>query len=268
MSYSDNKLYYYENIIELVLTTDHVYVDNRPMNTRNIKAHRGVTNEILFTVRNRDRKLQNVSPDTLTAYIVNPFTNTRVLTKTLTNTLDIGKVKLTLHAGDLANIDKGLYRVHVTRLNASNVDSPLYSDQDNRVTFDLDITDQAYTNPTPTQSENVFLQTSSTSDGAVANVFVTNSLYGNLERNFPDACHSMAIFLDGYTGNIDVQASCLSNVPDTEDQSTDWFIVKSMQITADNANSTVTTNFTVNCNWIRVVSTPDAGTISKVQLRN
>lgn len=267
MSYSDNKLYYYENVIDLVVTTDHIYVDNRPMNTRNLKAHRGLTNEILFTVRNRDRKLQNVSPDTLTAYMVNPYTNTRVLTKTLTDTLDIGKVKLTLEPGDLANIHRGMYTIHITRSSQNQTEVPLYSNQDNGVSFDIDITDSAYTSPTPTQNENTFIQTSSTSLGDAANIFVSNSLTGNLERNFPDACHTMAIFLEGYTGNIDVQASCVTNQPGVEDQHVDWFDVKTIQV--DDANtSVVTTNFVVNCNWVRIVSTPTAGTISKVQLRN
>ena len=59
MSQSDHKLYLYEDIIDLVIGTDGLYVDNRPMNNRKLIAHKGITNELLFCIRNRDRKKQN-----------------------------------------------------------------------------------------------------------------------------------------------------------------------------------------------------------------
>ena len=94
MSNSDNKLYFYENYVDVVFTTDQFYVDNRPMDTRHLKVHKGVTNEIIFTVRNRDRKLQNVTSDTVRAYIIKPSTSARVITRIMENTLDVGKLKL------------------------------------------------------------------------------------------------------------------------------------------------------------------------------
>lgn len=267
MSNSDNKLYFYENYVDVVFTTDQFYVDNRPMDTRHLKVHKGVTNEIIFTVRNRDRKLQNVTSDTVRAYIIKPSTSARVITRIMENTLDVGKLKLTLDAGDLANLEKGLYYMYVTRSATETPDRPLYTDQNNNMRFNIEILDQVGDTPVPTQSQNTFIQTSNTNLGDSSNVYVSNALYGNLERNFPDAQHTAALYLDGYTGNITIQASCQQPVPDTEDLSRDWFDVEQLEIT--DANLAITyASFTVNCEWIRIVSEPVTGSVSQVLLRN
>ena len=46
MSFSDNRLYLYEDYIDLVIDTNGLYVDNRPMNNRKLIAHKGLSNEI------------------------------------------------------------------------------------------------------------------------------------------------------------------------------------------------------------------------------
>ena len=267
MSNSDNHLYYYEDNISLVVTTDQFYVDNRPMDTRNLKIHKGVTNEFVFTVRNRDRKLQNIAADTVIAYLIDPYSSTRLLQRTLTDTTDVGKLKLVIQPGDIANLEKGLYKMFVTRSDIAAVDRPLYTDQNNNMSFNVEVTDQTVSYPVPTQTQNTFIQTSSTQLGDSSNIYVTNALYGNLDRNFPDALHTIAMKLDGYTGNITVQASCLDGTPATEDQSTDWFDVSTDTVT-DNTKTFYLTNFTVNCNWVRVVHSPLTGNITEVSLRN
>jgi len=267
MSNSDNKLYSYQDLIDIVYTTDSYYVDNRTMDTRNLKLHKGVSNELIFNIRDRDRKLQNVFPETLRAYILDPSTKARLVTRILQNTSDIGKVKLCIDEGDIQNIEPGLYKMYVTKSNVETANAPLYTDQNNSLSFNVQITDEAGSSPIPTQTQNTFTQTSSTSLGDDANIFVTNALTGNLSRNFPNAQHTVAFYLDGYTGNITIQASCMQSTPDLEDQSTDWFDVETVPVA--NANVSIAhTNFTVNCNWIRIVSEPDTGSITQVLLRN
>lgn len=264
---NDTKLFLYENNIDLVVTTTDWYVDNRPMNNRNLKAHKGLTNDLIFTVRDKDRKIQSVTADTVRAYIVHPMTKQRLLTRVAVNTNDVGKFRITLTEGDLANITPGRYYMYVTRSRGETQDTPLYSDQDNNIVFDLEITNQTGTEPKPTQSTDNFVQVSDTAQGDDANVFVTSALAGNLEQNFPNAQHTMAIYLDSYTGNLSVQASCFVSTPDSSESSTDWFTVE--EITVDDANaSLISTNFVVNCNWVRLVSEPTTGSVSKISLRN
>lgn len=264
---NDNKLFLYDNNIDLVVTTTDWYVDNRPMNNRHLKAHKGLTNELLFTVRDRDRKIQNVSADVVRAYIVHPTTKQRIVTKTAINTTDVGKFRVILDEGDLANISPGRYYMYITRSRSETWDSPLYTDQDNNIRFDLEITDQTGVQPVPTQRTTSLLKVSDTAQGDPANVFVSSALLGNLEQNFNDAQHSVAIYLDGYTGNLTVQASCFTAVPDSDESSTDWFNVYSTNVSDANI-SIVNTSFIVNCNWVRIVSEPITGSVTKVLLRN
>ena len=114
MTYGDHRLYLYEDNFELVVDAYGIYVDNRPMNNRKLVAHKGIYNEVKFTIRNRDRKLQNVFSDTLSATLINPTTKRRIFTKILEQTSDVGCVKLILDEGDLQNVDEGLYTIYIT----------------------------------------------------------------------------------------------------------------------------------------------------------
>ena len=267
-SYGDHRLYLYDDIIELVVTVDSIYVDNRPMNLRKLTAHKGMTNTLLFTIRDRDRKLQNVFSDTLRAYIISPTTKRRLVTRTLENTSDVGKVKLVLTDADLAGIESGLYTLYIARSTLEHENLPVYNDQGNNIRFDIEITDQTGEEPVPTQAETVFSQTANVMLGDSSNVIVSSAMYGNLDNNFPDAQHSIALYTTQYTGNITIQGSCITGVPDTDDASSDWFDITTVALT----NSSVITHrtFYVNCNWIRIVHTPDdtIGTVDKVLLRN
>ena len=81
MSYGDHRLYIYDDPIDLVVTSDALYLENRPMNNRQLKAHKGFSNELTFNIRDRDRKLQNVFSETIYAHIYNPQTKKRLLTR-------------------------------------------------------------------------------------------------------------------------------------------------------------------------------------------
>ena len=65
MSYGDHKLFLYDTSVDLVINSDGLYVDNRPMNNKKLIAHKGLSNEIIFNIRNPDRKLQNIDSDNI-----------------------------------------------------------------------------------------------------------------------------------------------------------------------------------------------------------
>ena len=267
MSNGDSKLYLYKDVIELVLTTSgDLYVDNRAMNNRKLIAHKGLSNELYFTIRDRDRKLQNVFSETLRAHLINPSTKRRMLTRILENTSEVGQVKLTLADGDLNDLDPGLYQIYIARSDDELKDRPVYTDQMNNIRFDIEISDQVSQEPVSTQMANTFLQTGNTLLGDAANTFTSSALYGNLDRNFNNAQHTIAVYPEAYTGQVTVQASCLKSVPSSDDDSIDWFDVENMDITSSSNISHTT--FQVNCNWVRILSKPTSGSIAKIMLRN
>ena len=261
MDSSDTRLYLYDDIIELVITTNSLYVSNLPMNHRKLYAHKGLSNTIMFKIRNRDRKLQNVFTDVLTAYFVNPTTKKRMLTKVLEHTGDVGVAKLTVDKGDLHNIDPGLYTMYISRTDVSGAETPVYSNQNNSVSFDIEISSEAQYEPVATQETETF-----TSVGS--NVNATSAFFGNLDRNFTNAQHSLAIYATTYTGNVLIQGSCIEGTPDSDDGSDDWFTIESIPL--DNFSGILDRTFRMNLNWIRLLEYPDDAnsSITKFMLRN
>tara|TARA_B100001057_G_scaffold344696_1_gene345721 strand:- start:1218 stop:2018 length:801 start_codon:yes stop_codon:yes gene_type:complete len=266
MSSGNHRLYIYDDPVDLVVTSDALYLDNRPMNNRKLKAHKGFSNELTFNIRDRDRKLQNVFSDTLYAHIYNPTTKKRMLSRKVEKTSSVGIIKLFLNEGDLTNIDAGLYKMYFTKDSAETKDMPLYSNQDYDVVMNIEILADGVIEPTPTQVANVFTQVANTSLGDSANIFTTNSLYGNQDRNFSDARHSLAIYPSTYTGNIVIQGSIVESQPGNDDASKDWFNIANCSFSA--TSNLTHKSFTINANWIRCLSYPASGSISQILLRN
>ena len=266
MNNNDNKLYLYNDTIDLVITTSAMYVDNLPMNKRTLRAHKGLTNEIYINVRDRDRKPQNVFDQTLRLYVINPTTRKRILTRVLEHTDTVGIVKLVISEGDLVNVRPGLYHAYISRSLEERQDMPIYSDHNNNIRFDLDITDQTGATPPDTQSDSTFLEVDNTALGASANISVSNAFYGNLHRNFHNAQHTAAVYPEEFTGTVRIQASCLISVPPTELDEPQWFDVKTLEF--DNSSKIKAATFICNCNWIRFVISAESGSVSQILLRN
>lgn len=269
MSYGDHKLFLYDEVVDLVIGSDGLYVDNRPMNNKRLIAHKGLSNELIFNIRNKDRKLQNVNSDILRATLFNNLSGKRIFTRVLEHTGTTGQVKLNMAEGDLTNVDQGLYQLYISRETSEGSELPVFADQNNNIKFDIEIKDQTKQTPVDTQTANVsqFIQVTNTNNGDNSNVFVTSALKGNQKRNFTSCLHSIAIHPDTFTGNFSIQASCVENTPNTANNSSDWFnVVSNVSLTS---NSTIYHHtFQVNANYVRVLSEPTAGNISLVQLRN
>lgn len=269
MSYGDHKLYLYEDAIDLVITTEGIYTDNRPMNNRNLTAHKGLTNDLIFNIRDRDRKLQNVFSDQLFGYLIDPTTKRRILKKLLEHTSNVGQVKLVLNDGDLKTVNAGLYTMYIARTTADSIDRPVYTNQNSDIQFQIQITEQIDQTPIPTQVGSTFTQVAATPSDT-ANIWTSSAFFGNQARNFSSGLHSIAIHPTTYTGNIDIQASCVATSPDSDDVSTDWFTIDAN--IALTAQSTILhKNYTLNANWLRVLHKPadaNTGTIDLIEVRN
>lgn len=272
MSNFTSKLYFYDTTIALVSTDTSITLDNRPMNSRKLKVHKGVNNELLFSITNKDRKKYNVFADTLYAYIVSPTNKKRVVTKLLEHTSDVGVVKLVLTDGDLQNVSRGLYLMHIVKNDpVDQTYLPLFSDQQGNANMEIEVSDQVVQDPVATQIDKTFFQTADTDEGDAANTFVSDAMFGNIQKNFQNSQHTIAVYpTAAYTGQVTVQASCISGTPASSDISTDWFDVKHIDMVANTQIRHET--FTVSANWVRVVSKPTTSdttaNLTKVLLRN
>ena len=268
MSYGDHRLFLYDEVVDLVINSYGLYVDNRPMNNKRLTVHKGLSNELCFNIRNKDRKLQNVNSCILRATLIAPSTGKRIFSRVLEHTGSTGQVKLNFAEGDLTNLEQGLYQLYVSKENTDGNEYPVFADQNNNIKFDIEILDQTKLTPAKTQTANAssFIQVTNTDTGDDSNVFVRSAFEGNQKRNFDSILHSIAIHPNAYTGKIDIQASCIENTPSTANNSSDWFSISNVTLSA---NSTIYhETFQVNANYIRVMSEPSAGNITLVQLRN
>lgn len=267
---SDHKLYLYDDTIELVLDGSYMYLDNRPMNNRKVQLHKGLLNDIYFNVRNRDRKLQNVFAETLRGYIIDPTTGRRVLMRLGQHTDQIGRFKFSFNEEDLNSINPGLYHFYVTRSDdpVTYLERPMFSDQNNNIRIELEITEQMGLDPVPTQVETSMLQTGNVDLGDDADSFVSSAFFGNLENNFVEAQHTVAFYPENFTGTVKVQASCIAPTPDSDDLSWDWFTVETREYLDEVINDVQAVTFHVNCNWVRIVAYPETGKITQIMVRN
>ena len=142
------------------------------MNNRKLIAHKGMYNEIKFDIRNRDRKLQNVFSESLSATLVNPTTKRRIFTKLLEHTSDVGQVKLVLEEGDLRNVEEGLYTIYVSMTKADGYEYPVYTDPNSSVKFQIEIDAQIKNEPVPTQLANTFTSIASTSSVTLLQMYL------------------------------------------------------------------------------------------------
>jgi hypothetical protein len=260
--------------LDLVLTTEGIKTDNRPMNQNKLTVHKGFNNKLSFFVRNRDRALQNISTKTLYATIMNPNTKRRIMLKqlTLVNSGTTGEATLDLVPSDLNNIGAGLYTIAITE-SADDGESeyPLYANQNDRIVTDLEVKSSLEYEPIATQETTTFTQTANTDLGDAANTFVTSAMFGNMDNN-QNGSHTCAFYLTDFTGNIHLQGSALETTPSAD---TDWYDIN-VQGDLGEPSIPITTattivdpyNFKINTNWIRVKYHPTAGTIDKFQLRN
>ena len=260
--------------LDLVLTTEGIKTDNRPMNQNKLTVHKGFNNKLSFFVRNRDRALQNISTKTLYATIMNPNTKRRIMLKqlTLVNSGTTGEATLDLVPSDLNNIGAGLYTIAITESADDGASEyPLYANQNDRIVTDLEVKSSLEYEPIATQETTTFTQTANTDLGDAANTFVTSAMYGNMDNN-QNGSHTCAFYLAGFSGNIHLQGSALETIPSSD---TDWYDIN-VQGDIGEPSIPITTattivdpyNFKINTNWIRVKYHPTAGTIDKFQLRN
>ena len=259
--------------LDLVLTTEGIKTDNRPMNQNKLVVHKGFNNKLSFFVRNRDRALQNISTKTLYATVVNPSTKRRVMLKplTLVNSGTTGEASLELVPSDLTDLAPGLYQIAISETSDSGAtEYPLYANQNDRIITDLEVKSNLEYEPIPTQQKTTFTQTANTDSGDAANTFVSSAMYGN-QDNLTTGNHTIAMYLTGFSGNIHVQGSALETTPSSD---TDWYDINVQGDVGDPAIPYTTFtgidpfNFTVNTNWVRLKYYPTAGTVDKVQLRN
>ena len=231
-----------------------------PNNHKPLIAYRGLNVEFDFFVKDTDRKPQSLHNKIFTATVLDRNSKASLLTKTLVPAdYDKGQLVLKLDHEDTLALDAKLYDLVVT-YTVTDVPGSYggSSDQNNRITFVLELKDGAIAELRPSETVNVF---SPDGDDRVG-----GRMTGPVLNNSKSGLHTVAVHLTNYTGVYKMQATLSLQPLDS-----DYFDVTGQSYTVSAKTSVEYHTFIGMYTYVRLVHTPDpgnAGTLDKVTYRS
>ena len=253
-------LYQYNQRAEVLVPQRRGTTYYGPDNHKPLVAYRGLNVDFDIFVKDTDRKPQSLHNKTYTATILDRTNKTSVLTKTLIPTdYDKGHLVLKLDHEETILLSEKLYDLVVTYTVLGQVGS--YggsSDQNNRITFVLEVRDDALAQLRESEEVTVFQP-----DG---DDFIGGRMEGPALTGSSSGRHTVQVNFTNYTGTYKVQAS-MSLQPGAND----WFDVTNQNYTVSAKTGTSYHTFVGMYTYARVVHTPDpgnTGTLDKVTYRS
>jgi hypothetical protein len=289
MDVTFHKLYMYDHVWQLLAVGDTFCncKDNGPMNnTIPLKAHKGIDNKLLFRVLGPDRVPFDVSCDQqVYARIIDPGNRTICLEKLCRLGPAKGLITLELDAGDLALLHAGLYEMVLIRTQdfISNVpgyyiEKPLYSDFEDNVALEIEITEQAFKAPLPSVTilpENWTPDVNIPTFGPITPSFYTSRIPGGRVLNHINSVHSFSTYTQNATGILQIWGS-LEETPDPYLSETRWFKIYPSSMSQDiefiGYTGTQAWTFAANFLWLKFRWIPstqvlDPGIMAKLIVR-
>lgn len=276
-----HKIYTYDDYIHLVYDDDMamcIKTDNRNMNDRIIKVHKGVDNTIGFKVYNRDRKPQAVSHLQVRTRLVNPLNSEVMLERYATATSEKGVIKLKVLEGDLMSIPVGYYNLIVTggeellpNQAGQIIQTPFYSDTGNNVSIKVEVTGQAEAAPQETIEilPDDWMVLSARNEPSI---YHSGAYPAGRIRNTTSSTHTIALYTNNYSGNFKFYGS-LEDMPSERLES--WFPINidtlGNEVIFDEHTGISPFVFQANYMWLKFTYEPTStneGTLDKVQIRN
>lgn len=288
MDITFNKVYLYDHVRQLLAVGDTFCncKDNAPMSKNPLKAHKGLDNRLIFRVLGPDRVPADVSCNQqVYARIIDPENRTVVLEKLCRLGPAKGIVTLELNSGDITDIHAGLYTMVLIRteqfvVNVPDyyIEKPLYSDFDDNVAMEIEITEQALKSPVASIT---FLPEDWTPDLIVSTgspplpCFYTGRIPGGRVLNHKESVQSFSTYTENFTGVLEIFGS-LEETPDPYLNHTRWFKIFPSTLSNDivftGYTGTQAWTFSANFMWLKFRYTPsqavlDPGIMKKLIVR-
>lgn len=268
MDISVNKLYLYDHVRQLLAVDgcSCFLKDNGPMSKAPIKAHKGIDNELIFRVLGPDRSPIDIACCGQQVYgrIIDPDNNQVVLEKPCRLGPAKGIVVLKLDGGDLVNIHAGLYHFVLIRTDefVANVpgyyvEKPLFSDINDNVAMELEITEQAFKAPLPSitiEEKDWVADIITPLVGAMKPCFYTGRIPGARVLNHKDSVHSFSTYTENFSGILEIWGS-LEESPDPYLNDQRWFKIYPSALAEDIQfaayTGTQAWTFSANVMWLK-----------------
>ncbi len=288
MDVNIHKIYAYDNIRHLTVIGDTFCYckDNGPMHTSILKAHKGVDNRLIFRALGPDRIPYDIQcGNEVYARITDPDNSQVVVEKLCRLGPARGIIHLELNAGDLEGVGPGRYNIAIIRtqrfvINQPDVyvEKPMFSDMDDNIAMQIDITEQAYKAPRPSR---VILADEWIPDrevplmGRMRPCFYTDRIPGTRVLNHINGVHSFSAHTQNFTGVLEIWGT-LEETPDPYLRNNRWFKIppSSMSTEIEFYCHTGTQAWTFNANfmWLKFRYFPsqdvlDPGQMTKLIVR-
>ena len=289
MDITFHKLYLYDHVRQLLSVGDTFcpLKDNGPMHKQPILAHKGIDNKIIFRTLNPDRTpVSFPCGQQIYARIMNPDNNEVVLEKLCALGPAKGLVNLYLDSGDIAEIAPGSYTMVLIRTERFvsdipdyYIEKPMYSDMDDNISMEINITEQAMKAPVPSIT---LLPEHWTSDFIATNMtpgrrcFYTGRIPGGRIMNHLESVQSFSTYTENFTGILELWGT-LEETPDAYLDSTRWFKIYPSSMSTDieyiGYTGTQAWTFQANVMWLKFRYFPstavfDPGCLKKLIIRN
>lgn len=283
-----NKLYLYDHVRQLLATGDQLCPckDNGPMNNTPLKCHKGIDNKLIFRVLGPDRIPLDIACNyQVYARIIDPDNSIVALEKLCRLGPAKGLITLELDSGDIVDIHTGTYNIvlirtqeFVTGIPGYYIEKPLYSDLNDNVSMQLQVTEQAFKAPIDSIT---ILPGNWTPDilipisGPPTPCFYTSRIPGGRISNHKDSVHSFSTYTLNATGILEIWGT-LEESPDTYLNDTRWFKIYPSTLSVDieyiGYTGTQAWTFQSNIMWLKFRWIPstqvlDSGSLEKLIIR-
>ena len=252
--------YLYNNLTNVITSETGFVVEYRPVYSRQLKVYRGIDNTLQFRLLNADQKPVQISNQPV--FVAFDESGNQVIERNCTVT------------DDSSNALKGMFEVTITENDLLNL-------QQQYLTYNIFLRDNndrilTYTNRNFDSAGIIYLNSNSfpgvKDSKSVVNWYQTgNYYYATIDElgerlnaepglNGNNALHTIAVYPNGYTGDLVVQATL-----DTSTDTTQWATVTTLTFDGTETEP-VPANFNGVYSYIRFKADDD--TIEKILIRN
>lgn len=254
--------YSYNQRSEILLPTRRGTTYHGVQNHKPLVAYTGVHTDFEFFVTDTNRKPVSIVSKTFVASVVNRTTQKVIISKNLTPLdYNAGSVLFTLTEADTANLEPALYDVTITYTDSESRTIGLYSDQNARLSYVLEIKENVGTTIRVSAEDSAFTGINNTSKEFASTAQTPNH----------DGTNTAAVYVTNFTGTFEAEATL-----ELQPVSTDWFKIHldpsnaNDQWTFTNESGVVPFTWDGMFMWVRFRYTADVanvGTLDKILYR-
>jgi hypothetical protein len=271
--------YLIPNRIEVVVNELGFGVEYKPVYQRHIKINKGIENNIQFKLLNADQKPIDLENYTLEDSLDTPriiFTafdenNRKVLEKQAEiipsddSSIKRGLCRISISSNDLLNLKEQYLTYSLYLEDIDGNQTITYSNSHFEMAGIMYVSNKALPGPTPTYSVKEFFPYDSDSNN---NEWYSEWISADPAINGNEALHTVAIYTNGYIGDITIQAT-LENQLDGNSESVEWADVQTISFDGSSEIEPVPANFNGIYSFLRFKANENPfEKITKILVRN